>query len=278
MFNCHVITFLQLHEHRTTPRMAIPRLRLASSQDCLPLQSPPAAVGEDRSFNYSNLLNYKSCIHSDMVLSAFNNMRKNGELCDVTLIVNNKEFYCHRALLCANSQYFRAMFSGTMSERHQNKVALYDVSEAAMEHIINFFYTSSISITMENVVHILPAARMFQVDRIVDACCEFMRRNISIVNCLGIASFADLHSCNELKAVADDYAIQHFSEVIQVDEFLQLSIDLLLHLISSDTLNVYSEERVYEAVMAWIKHEPQSRKQHIASLLDHVRCIIVCVV
>lgn len=251
--------------------MATSRLRLASSQDCLPLPSPPATIGEDRSFNYTSLLNYKSCAHSDMVLSSFNDMRKSGELCDVTLVVNNKEFHCHRAFLCGNSQYFRVMFSGAMSERHQKKVVLYDVNDVAMEHIIDFFYTSSISITMENVVHILPAARMFQVDRIVDACCEFMRRNISIGNCLGIASFADLHSCNELKALADDYAIQNFSEVIQVDEFLQLSIDLLLHLISSDALNVYSEERVYEAVMAWIKYEPQSRKQHIASLLDHVR-------
>ena len=255
--------------------MATSRLRLASSQDCLPQPSPPAIIGEDRSFNYSNFLNYKSCIHSDMVLSAFNNMRKSGELCDVTLVVNNKEFHCHRALLSANSQYFGAMFSGSMSERHQKKVILYDVSDVAMEHIIDFFYTSSVNITMDNVVHILPGARMFQVDRIVEACCEFMRRNINIGNCLGIASFADLHSCNELKVLADEYAIQHFSEVIQVDEFLQLSIDLLLHLISSDALNVHSEERVYEAVMAWVKYEPQSRRQHTASLLDCVRYIYI---
>ena len=272
-----MLLFLQLHEHRTSPRMAIPRLRLASSQDCLPLPSPPAAtIAADKSFNYTNLLNYKSCVHSNMVLSSFNEMRKSGELCDVTLVVNNNEFHCHRALLCANSQYFRAMFGGTMSERHQRNVVLYDVSEVAMEHIIDFFYTSSITITMETVVHILPVARMFQVDRIVDACCEFMRRNISIVNCLGIASFADLHSCNELKSLADDYAIQHFSEVIQVDEFLQLSIELLLHLISSDALNVHSEERVYEAVIAWIKYDLQSRKQHIAGLLDHVSYPIAC--
>jgi len=258
--------------------MANPRLRLASSQDCLPLPSPPATISEDRSFTYGHLLNYKSSIHSDMVLSSFNNMRKTGELCDIILVVNNKEFYCHRALLSANSQYFRAMFSGSMSERHQKKIVLYDVSDVAMEHIINFFYTSLVGITMENVVHILPAARMLQVDRIVDACCEFMRRNISLGNCLGISSFADLHSCDELKSLADEYAIQHFSEVIQVDEFLHLSIDLLLQLISSDALNVHSEERVYEAVLAWIKYEPQSRKQHISSLLDHVRYYLsICV-
>lgn len=249
--------------------MAYPSLRLASSQDSLPQPSPPSTI-EVRSFNYGNLLNYKSCIHCNAVLSSFNDMRKSGELCDVTLVVNNKEFYCHRALLSANSHYFRAMFSGSMSERHQNRIVLYDVSDVAMEHIIDFFYTSSIGITMENVVHILPAASMFQVDKIVNACCEFMRRNISVSNCLGIASFADLHSCSELKALADEYAIQHFSEVIQVDEFLQLSIDPLLQLISSDALNVYSEERVYEAVMAWIKYEPQSRKQHVASILDCV--------
>ena len=58
-----------------------------------------------------------------MMLSSFNEMRKSGELCDVTLVVNNKEFHCHRTLLCTNVQYFRAMVGGTMSERHQKNVA-----------------------------------------------------------------------------------------------------------------------------------------------------------
>lgn len=37
----------------------------------------------------------------------------------------------------------------------------------------------------------------------------------------------------------------------------------VLDLISSDSLNVPSEEEVYRAVLSWVKHDVDSRRQHI---------------
>ena len=251
--------------------MMNPRLRQTSSQDTLAPPSSPATINEDKSFTYSsNYLNFKSCEHSGAVLAMFDNMRRTRELCDVVLVVDNKEFHCHKSLLSANSPYFKAMFTGVMTERYQSRIVLHDISSLAMDQIIDFFYTSSLTLSMDNVGYILPAASMFHIDNIVKACCEFMRRNIGVSNCLGISAYADTHSCLELKALADDYAMQHFSEVIQAEEFLQLPVNQLQQLVSSDNLNVHSEERVYEAVIAWVKYEPGTRKQYISKLLDNV--------
>lgn len=37
----------------------------------------------------------------------------------------------------------------------------------------------------------------------------------------------------------------------------------VLDLISSDSLNVPSEEEVYRAVLSWVKHDVDSRRQHV---------------
>lgn len=37
----------------------------------------------------------------------------------------------------------------------------------------------------------------------------------------------------------------------------------VLDLISSDNLNVPSEEEVYRAVLSWVKHDIDGRRQHV---------------
>jgi len=37
----------------------------------------------------------------------------------------------------------------------------------------------------------------------------------------------------------------------------------VLDLISSDSLNVPSEEEVYRAVLSWVKHDVEGRRQHV---------------
>jgi len=39
-------------------------------------------------------------------------MRNNIELCDFRIDVNNKQLLCHKFLLIAASDYFKAMFNG----------------------------------------------------------------------------------------------------------------------------------------------------------------------
>ena len=55
------------------------------------------------------------------------------------------------------------------------------------------------------------------------------------------------------------------------EEFLQLPLSQLTAVISSDVLDVRSEEQVYEAVMSWIKHNKDERRCHLLHILKHVR-------
>ena len=60
----------------------------------------------------------------------------------------------------------------------------------------------------------------------------------------GISVLAECLDCPELKATADDFIHQHFTEVYKTDEFLQLDVKRVTHLLNQDTLTVRAEDQV----------------------------------
>lgn len=104
-----------------------------------------------------------------------------------------------------------------------------------------------------------------------DYCCEYLKEQLHPSNCLGIRDFADIQGCVDLVNDADTYIEQHFSEIIQYDEFFNLQPDQIANLIKSDRLTVPTEEKVYESVIAWIQFDATERQQHVAKLMQNVR-------
>ena len=82
---------------------------------------------------------------------------------------------------------------------------------------------------------------------------------------------ADIHSCSDLLLASTNYTEENFPEVVKGDEFLNLTREEVCYLISSDQLSVGSEERVFESVINWVRHDVQSRKKCLPDLLEHVR-------
>ncbi|XP_070805076.1 kelch-like protein 2 [Pituophis catenifer annectens] len=64
---------------------------------------------------------------------------------------------------------------------------------------------------------------------------------------------------------------QHFTEVVLGEEFLSIGVEQVCSLISSDKLTVPSEEKVFEAVIAWVNYDKDVRQELMARLMEHVR-------
>ena len=54
-----------------------------------------------------------------------------------------------------------------------------------MELLIDFCYTTTITIEEENVQQLLPAACLLQMTQIQQYCCEFLSKQLHPSNCLG---------------------------------------------------------------------------------------------
>jgi len=53
-----------------------------------------------------------------------NDLRKNGQLCDAVIRVEDGHFTVHRAIMSACSPYFRALFTNGMHETDKREVTV----------------------------------------------------------------------------------------------------------------------------------------------------------
>nr|XP_036220899.1 kelch-like ECH-associated protein 1B isoform X4 [Bactrocera oleae]XP_036220900.1 kelch-like ECH-associated protein 1B isoform X4 [Bactrocera oleae]XP_036220901.1 kelch-like ECH-associated protein 1B isoform X4 [Bactrocera oleae] len=199
-------------------------------------------------------------------------MRSHNMLTDVVLEVKQELFPAHKVVLSAASPYFKAMFTGGLKESEMSRVQLQGVCPTAMGRIIYFMYTGHIRVTEVTVCQLLPAATMFQVPNVINACCAFLERQLDPTNAIGIASFAEQHGCLDLQKKANYFIERHFTQVCQEEEFLQLSAYQLIALIRRDELNVQEEREVYNAVLKWVKYDEENRYPKMEHILYAVRC------
>ncbi|XP_060063819.1 kelch-like protein 12 [Ylistrum balloti] len=209
--------------------------------------------------------------HAKSILTTMNNLRKINKLCDVILRVEGRDFPGHRIVLAACSDYFCAMFTNEMSEKDKQIIELHEISSSVMEVLLDFVYTETVNVSVENVQELLPAACLLQLTGVKQACCSFLEKQLDCTNCLGIKVFAEQHSCELLLAAAESFGLKHFEEVLMQEEYRNLPLEQVKSLIRSDELQVNSEEPVFNAVMTWVKYDPDTRKEYLAQLLQHVR-------
>uniref|UniRef100_A0A096M0U8 Zinc finger and BTB domain containing 7C n=1 Tax=Poecilia formosa TaxID=48698 RepID=A0A096M0U8_POEFO len=122
--------------------------------------------------------------HSSDVLCSLNEQRRDGLLCDVVLIVRDQEYRTHRSVLAACSQYFKKLFTVATTDGGDphHTAAVYEIDFVAPESltaILEFAYTSTLTVTASNVKEILTAAQMLEIPCIINVCLEIMDNNVS---------------------------------------------------------------------------------------------------
>ncbi|XP_036706497.1 zinc finger and BTB domain-containing protein 21 isoform X2 [Balaenoptera musculus] len=89
------------------------------------------------------LLHYINPAHAISLLSALNEERLKGQLCDVLLIVGDQKFRAHKNVLAASSEYFQSLF--TNQENESQTVFQLDFCEPdAFDNVLNYIYSSSL--------------------------------------------------------------------------------------------------------------------------------------
>lgn len=209
--------------------------------------------------------------HLRKAFKVMNELRSQSLLCDVTIVAEDVEISAHRVVLAAGSPYFHAMFTGEMAESRAKRVRIKEMGGWTLGLLIDYIYTAEIQVTEDNVQSLLPAAGLLQLSEVKKSCCDFLSSQLHPSNCLGIRAFADLHACCQLLTQANSYAEQHFPEVVGSEEFLNLGMEQVSSLIASDKLTIPTEEKVFEAVIAWVNHDKDVRQEHLAQLMEHVR-------
>ena len=205
-------------------------------------------------------------------LAALRFMQQDGQLCDVVLEAEGAEqISAHRAILAGCSPYFRGMFVNKLAESSQKVVYIKDIDLQILQAVVSYAYNAKFSLSSDQVLPLLIASDRFQIAPLFLKCCRFLETQLTAENCLSLQAFAELHKCEELFQQCSEFASENFEKVILCDEYLSLPSDQLKALISRDEVRVSCEEKIYSAVLQWVYHDFESRKEEFSSIMSCVR-------
>ncbi|XP_026481659.1 kelch-like protein 17 [Ctenocephalides felis] len=194
------------------------------------------------------------------VMDVLNEQRKTSQFCDVTFLVEEKEISAHRNVLCASSQYFRSMFTDHFQESKLDKIPLYDLDYAAVVEILNFIYTSTIQLDDDNDYDIIEAIDILQLYELRPYINHYLKQKLNSQNCLMIYAIANLRSYEEVAKAAFLHILNNFDDIVECDDFKNMSFDLWHKVLNSDVINVAN---IHHALLKWYKLIPEKNSMHL---------------
>lgn len=200
---------------------------------------------------------------------------ENDKLVDCVLKIKDKEFPCHRLVLCACSSYFRSIILSDLEESKKKEIVLEDVEPGVMGLVLKYLYTSKINVTEHNVQDIFAVANLYQIPSIFTVCVSFLQKRLSLSNCLAVFRLGLMLDCPRLAISARNYACERFHLICRDEEFYQLLPSELAAILANDNLNIEKEEAVFEALMNWVSRDAESREKELPGLLDCIRLRLV---
>ncbi|XP_053557953.1 kelch-like protein 22 isoform X2 [Bombina bombina] len=210
---------------------------------------------------------YRSVDHSQTLLNGLMGLRDGGILFDVVLQLEGKSVEAHRILLAASCDYFRAMFAGGLREMEQQEVQIHGISYSTMCRILDFIYTSEIELSFHNVQETLAAACQLQISEVIKYCCDFLMSWVDEENVLELYKLADLFHLNVFSEQLDNFVLKNFITFSRTQMYRQLPLDKIFSLLSSNKLEVMSENEVYEGALLY-HYTPEQLEKDQVSLLE----------
>ena len=201
------------------------------------------------------------------------NFSKSEYCTDVALFFSERKMHAHKVVLAACSSVFAAMFETDMKEKFEASVDLsyFGLRDSTAEDLMEYIYTGKLNLSVLNVEQFLACSNFLMMDKLREACCNFLEKLLEPSNCLGIASIASKFDCISLNEKATKMVYQEFMEVVEGEEFLHLTHDDIASLFSNDSLEIPHEDFVMNCLIKWLNFDIQ-RMKHFKKL---VRCIRV---
>ncbi|XP_057969290.1 BTB/POZ domain-containing protein POB1-like isoform X1 [Malania oleifera] len=186
---------------------------------------------------------------------------------DFSTVLRVKTLHISSPILAAKSPFFYKLFSNGMKESEQRHVTLRinASEEAALMDLLNFMYSNTLStMTPAALLDVLMAADKFEVASCMRYCSRLLR-NLPMT-CESALLYLDLPSTvlmaeavQPLTEAAKHYLAARYKDITKFqEEVLNLPLAGIEAVLSSDDLQVASEDGVFDFVLKWARiHYPK---------------------
>lgn len=177
----------------------------------------------------------------------------------------------HRFILYCACPYFKALFDSPLQTQGQTVFEIPFGSGVALQQVVAFCYCDNIDINEDNVDDILQIASYLSLTELETKCGQFYRSVINAWNCVGIWQIADLHYLHDVSNLARKFTAHCFQDVVNGEEFINLTSRELSNVLTLDDLNVNGEEEIFTALVKWVRFDTVKRKGSFIDLIKHIR-------
>lgn len=201
---------------------------------------------------------------------------------DCSTIVKVRTIHISSAILAAKSPFFYKLFSNGMRESEQRDVTLRISAseEAALMELLNFMYSGTVTTnTASALLDVLMAADKFEVASCMRHCSRLLR-NLSMTPESALlylelpSSVLMADAVQPLTDAAKQYLAKQFRDITKFqEEVMALPLAGVEAVLSSDELQVASEDAVYDFVLKWARaHYPkiEDRRDILGSRLGRL--------
>ena len=196
---------------------------------------------------------------------------------DVILVdQNGKELKAHKQVLSEVSPFFEKLLNSNMKESREGVVRLEMFSESALRNVLQFIYTGDVQILAEeNARDLVVSADYFILPNLKPLAEGALEDMLNTSNCISAYYFSQTYQCKELLAKTEKYIIANFTAVYESNRegVLNMSSKEMEMWLSSDAINVRTEEDVFRSILAWIDHDRIERERYFVELFRHVRLV-----
>ncbi|XP_062607933.1 germ cell-less protein-like 1 [Saccostrea cucullata] len=179
-----------------------------------------------------------------------------GENSDIKIYALEQEWKLHKIYL-SQSPYFACMFNGSWRESLLSEIDLQipdpAIDTAALKTAFGSLYRDYVFIKPVEVVGVLAAAFLLQLDGLKQQCLTLMSNTISGDTVCSYHEACCRYSVENLKAECYNWLLTNILTSTDLDLFKQISVDMMKNLVGDPRLFVMQVEMdVYTVLKRWI--------------------------
>jgi hypothetical protein len=192
-------------------------------------------------------------------------------LTDVIIQIRDKLFPVHRIMLAKYSKYFLRLFCKMeQSCEWPHSLRIRGISADAFRVFLQLVYYGDCEITPALVQDLAKIARRFNIEELQMRIDEFIL-SMSPEDCLTCLQGGGVTCDDPMYKYVLLPVIRDFQRMARHPKFVELPLDILCDILSSDVLSVEREGEVYIAAMTWIQHDLCQREHYLSRVVECIR-------
>lgn len=188
----------------------------------------------------------------------YENLFKAGRDSDITVVILGRSWHLHKLYLC-QSAYFSSMFSGRWSDSGKKEVNIKiddpHVTLDALHTTLGSLYQDEISVEPSEVIPVLAAATLFQLEGLIDQCLVIMEETVNVQTVVRYWEASAQYGCMKMTTICQDWlAVNLLSHLPDHPARLRdIPPPLMSELVRSPHLFVMQTEfSVYVLLRLWV--------------------------